>query len=66
MIRTSSCERTLFISATLPLRITITVSSEPVVSSVVRNPSAMESTVTITATTPATPTTAVSEAPRRW
>jgi hypothetical protein len=65
MIRTSSRESTLYISAFDPPRSTIARSSAPVVVMTARNPDAIERTATNTATTPATPKPAASEAPLR-
>ena len=66
MRRVSSSERPLTISLSAPARITMAVSGDPVVAIVVRNPSAIDSTATKTATTPAMPTTATSDEVSRW
>ena len=65
MRRTSSRVRMLIISLSAPERITIAVSGEPVVAIVLRKPSAIDSTATNTATTPAMPTTATSDEAER-
>ena len=61
-----SCVMPLTISEVEPTRITITPSGDPVETSVERKPAPIESSATTTVTTPATPTTVVSEEPRRW
>ena len=64
--RTSSSARPLTISLSAPERITMAVSGDPVAAIVLRNPSAMESTATKIATTPAMPTMATSDEVARW
>src|SRR5215207_1839303 len=66
MMRVASRSRPLIISLSLPERRTIAVSAEAFEVMVLRKPSAIDSTATNTATTPATPSTAAAEAPRRW
>ena len=56
----------LDISASEPARSMITRSSRPVLASVWRNPSAIESTDTSTPATPAMPMMTTREVPRRW
>ena len=56
----------LDISASEPARSMITRSSRPVLASVWRNPSAMESTDTSTPATPAMPMMTTRDVPRRW
>src|SRR5438477_9329891 len=64
--RVSSRDMPLTISLSDPPRSTRAVSGEPDTVIARRNPCAMESTPTNTATTPAIPNTASATAPRRW
>src|ERR1051326_3653338 len=63
--RVLSREKPLTISLSAPLRRTIAASGEPEAAMARRKPTAMDSTPTSTATTPATPNTAAATEPRR-
>ena len=66
MMRASSPTTMLIISEVAPLRSTMALLGDAEFSIVLRMPCAMDSTLTITATTPAIPMTAVTEDPTRW
>ena len=65
MMRASSPTTQLIISEVAPLRRTMALSGDAEFSIVLRMPCAMDSTLTITATTPAIPMMAVIEDPMR-